>query len=65
MKYNNIAMNIYYLLYLRQIQRQKNINNAILCKNVNNCLPYYIYNSYQMMRNNILINNMKLAKVNA
>ena len=65
MMYNNLAMNINYLLYLRQIQNQKNINNAILCKNVNNCLPYYIYNSYQMMRNNILINNMKLAKVNA
>ena len=37
--YNNLTMNINYLLYLRQIQNQKNINNAILCKNVNNCLP--------------------------
>ena len=65
MMYNNLAMNMNYMLYMQQIQNQQKINNIILCKNVNNCLPYAIYNSYQIMRNNILINNMKLAKVNA
>ena len=64
---NNLAMNINYMRYFQQIQNQQRINNIILCKNVNNCIPYLVYNnSYQMMmRNNILMNNMKLAKVNA
>ena len=63
---NHLAMNINYMLYLQQMQNQQKLNNIILCKNVNNCMPYAVYNSYQMMmRNNILLNNMKLAKVNA
>ena len=45
------------LIYLQQqqMQKQKQINNLIYCKTVS--LPYAFYNSYQIMRNNILINN--------
>ena len=45
MMYNN-------LIYLQQ---QQKINNLIYCKTF--CFPYSLYNSYQMLRNNILINN--------
>ena len=47
---NNLMYNNF--IYLQQ---QQKINNLIYCKTF--CFPYSLYNSYQMMRNNILINN--------
>ena len=70
--YNNMVMNaqpINTMYYMQQIQNQqqlKNINNMIIYKNINNCFQYALFNSYQqMVRNNFLMNNMKLSKVNA
>ena len=47
---NNLMYNNF--IYLQQ---QQKINNLIYCKTF--CFPYSLYNSYQMMRNNILIYN--------
>jgi hypothetical protein len=46
----------------QQMEKQKQINNLIYCKTLNNCYSYALYNSYQIMRNNILINNMNAQK---
>ena len=48
---NNIMYNNN-LIYLQQPQK---VNNLIYCKTVS--FPYVLINSYQMMRNNLLINN--------
>ena len=49
------------MMYYQQMQKQKQLNNIIL----NNCLQYTLIKSYQKMRTNLLINNMRLAPVNA
>ena len=63
----NSQRNIMYnntLIYFQQQQKQKQklMNNLMYCKNINNCYSFALYNSYQIMRNNILINNMKAQK---
>ena len=70
--YNNMVVNnnsinsINSMMLLQQIQNQKQLNNLISFNNINNnYLQYALYNSYQKMRNNILINNMKLTQINA
>ena len=70
--YNNMVVNnnsinsINSMMLLQQIQNQKQLNNMISFNNINNnYLQYALYNSYQKMRNNILINNMKLTQINA
>ena len=63
----NSQRNIMYnntLIYFQQQQKQKQkqMNNLMYCKNINDCYSFALYNSYQIMRNNILINNMKAQK---
>ena len=62
--YNNMIMRN---MYLQQIQNQKQMNNMIMCNNMNNmnnCLQYALLNTFNRMRNNILINNMQLIQMN-
>ena len=64
--YNNMTLNnsINPMLYLQQqqIQRQRQLNNIIFCKKINNCVPYVFINSCQKMGNNIFLNNMNNMK---
>ena len=52
MKSQNNLMYNNNMIYMQQTQK---INNLIYCKTLS--FPYVYYNSYQIMRNNILINN--------
>ena len=63
---NNSINSINPIMLMQQIQNQKQLNNIMSYNNINNnYLQYALINSYQRMRSNILINNMKLSQINA
>ena len=68
--YNNMIIRtntINPIIYMQQIQKQKQIiNNLMMNNNMNKCLQYAMINQYQRMQSCILLNkNMKLIKTNA